>query len=385
MFMRRTAILAISAAVFGLAASAAMAEAPAEAKPDWLDRRLSTVDRTWFSELTGHAPPAFRDDLHWVDSEPLDWEGLRGRIVVLQSWTSRATIGRMWMDRVSELMEDFGEDVVVIGLHTPQGAEKAHAFLERKPMDIPIAIDSSGAMCDDLGFYKRATNIVVDRNGAVRYAGLTPRGLREAISALVDEPHDPSATAATHPAYEREIEATVIPFPEQNTGRLSALDKQGDRVPDQSWQSIRWLSGKPSIEGKVVLVDFWATWCGPCRASIPKLNEMAEKYAEDVAIIGLSDEPPLTVERFMQENGGTPLEMRYTVATDPDQRMESWFRVRGIPHLMVMSPDGIVRWQGHPLELERDLEMLEQIIAASETASSVSAPARRWERELTGS
>jgi len=385
MGLNRCGVLAVSAAVIGLVAGTAMAAAPEEARPDWQDRRLSTVDRSWFEELEGHAPPAFRPTLEWVGSEPLSWEQLRGKVVVIQSWTSQATIGRMWMDRVSQLMADFDEDVVVIGLHTPQGASKAAAFLQRKPMDIPVAIDATGAMCDDLGFYKRATNVVVDRNGAVRYAGLTPRGLREAVGGLVEEKHDDSAQPPALEALDEDKTATIVPFPDTNTGRLSALNKQGERVPAQSWESIHWLTDKPSLAGRVVIVDFWATWCGPCRASIPKLNEMAEKYAEDVAIIGLSDEPPLTVERFMGGNDGTPLEMEYTVATDPEQRLEGWFRVRGIPHLMVMSPDGIVRWQGHPLELERDLETLDQIIAASKTSSDLTAPMRRWERELDGS
>ncbi|MDI9641410.1 TlpA disulfide reductase family protein [Kamptonema cortianum] len=128
-----------------------------------------------------------------------------------------------------------------------------------------------------------------------------------------------------------------------------------------------WMSGAaPKLEGKVVLYDFWATWCGPCRKSIPELNEWAEKFHRDLVVIGITDEPVGTVKGFMNSTA-----MKYPVAIDSEKRMSKQIGVRGIPHVLVVTPDGIVRWQGFPgaAEDKLDTKKLEQIIAAWKSSS----------------
>ncbi|MBX3096030.1 MAG: TlpA family protein disulfide reductase [Fimbriimonadaceae bacterium] len=124
-----------------------------------------------------------------------------------------------------------------------------------------------------------------------------------------------------------------------------------------------YISGEaPKTDGKVVLLDFWATWCGPCRETIPELNVWAEKFKDDLVIIGLSDETPDEIKNFMKQ---TP--MRYHVATDPSSRTATAVGVQGIPHVLVISKDGIVRYQGVPLDPANRLTeaKLEQIIRAN--------------------
>ena len=50
----------------------------------------------------------------------------------------------------------------------------------------------------------------------------------------------------------------------------------------------KWLTDAPDLNGKFVLVDMWATWCGPCRRSIPHLNELYAKFKDRLVVIGLS-------------------------------------------------------------------------------------------------
>ena len=52
----------------------------------------------------------------------------------------------------------------------------------------------------------------------------------------------------------------------------------------------KWLTPKPDITGKFVLIDYWATWCGPCRRSIPQLDYFQQKYHDRLVIIGVTDE-----------------------------------------------------------------------------------------------
>jgi thiol-disulfide isomerase/thioredoxin len=138
-------------------------------------------------------------------------------------------------------------------------------------------------------------------------------------------------------------------------------DFRGKKAPEfyvQQWLNRTGVDTK----GKVVLIDFWATWCGPCRALIPELNEFNKKFADKLVVIGVSDEPAETVQKFMKD---TPMD--YAVAIDTSKKMSSAIGVQGIPHCIIMSPDGIVRWQGFPGSDEDKLteQVIQQIISAS--------------------
>lgn len=124
------------------------------------------------------------------------------------------------------------------------------------------------------------------------------------------------------------------------------------------------LPSAKDLKSKVILIDFWATWCGPCRAVIPEMNEWKKKFGSDLTIIGVSDEPAETVKTFMQK---TPMD--YFVTVDSTKVMSKRLGVKGIPHVVVLSQDGIVRYQGFPLQAEDKLttEKLAQIIEANKS------------------
>src|SRR6266699_554221 len=64
----------------------------------------------------------------------------------------------------------------------------------------------------------------------------------------------------------------------------------------------KWLSKEPDRKGKFVLIDFWATWCGPCRKAIPELNSFHKKFGEKLIVIGVSDEAEEKVRGFKEPN-----------------------------------------------------------------------------------
>lgn len=138
-------------------------------------------------------------------------------------------------------------------------------------------------------------------------------------------------------------------------------DLRGKKAPVLTVET--WLNGKaPDLKGKVLYVDFWATWCGPCRELIPEINAWQEKYSKDVVFVGISAEKPDVVQGFMEK---TP--MKYLIGVDTKRTMSNVLGVEGIPHVMIVSADGIVRWQGFPGSEEDKLteKVLEQIIAQS--------------------
>jgi cytochrome c biogenesis protein CcmG, thiol:disulfide interchange protein DsbE len=138
-------------------------------------------------------------------------------------------------------------------------------------------------------------------------------------------------------------------------------DFRGAKAPD--FHVEKWLNrDMVDTRGKVLLIDFWATWCGPCKKLIPELNEWQKKFKDKLIVIGISDEKPEVVKKFMESTL-----MDYSVGIDQKKRMSKVLGVKGIPHVLVISPDGIVRWQGFPGNDVDPLteKILQQVIDAS--------------------
>ena len=126
-------------------------------------------------------------------------------------------------------------------------------------------------------------------------------------------------------------------------------------------------------EGKVYIIEFWATWCGPCISSMPHLVEIQDKYADKgVQIISISDESLETVEGFLKkkvrgsksEEAGTYAELTsaYCLTTDPDESVKKdYFRAagrRGIPSAFIVGKTGLVEWIGHPMSMDKPLAQI---------------------------
>ncbi len=95
-----------------------------------------------------------------------------------------------------------------------------------------------------------------------------------------------------------------------------------------------------SLKGKVVLLDFWATWCGPCVISLPKVTEVANSFADqDLVFYAVNlREPVEKITKFLGKKGIKP-----PVATDRWGKAGQAFGVRGIPHSVLIDKKGVVR------------------------------------------
>jgi cytochrome c biogenesis protein CcmG, thiol:disulfide interchange protein DsbE len=161
--------------------------------------------------------------------------------------------------------------------------------------------------------------------------------------------------------------ANQKPTPREDTSIPPRPDEKDDFVAPKLYaKSFRgqpppqvvigeWLTPPPDVAGKFVLIDFWATWCGPCRASIPHLNSLQAKFRDKLVVIGLSDETPDAVRKM------TEPQIHYNVGVDPQARTLKAVEVTAIPHAMLIDPKGIVRFEGMPGYL--DEQELERLIA----------------------
>ena len=123
-------------------------------------------------------------------------------------------------------------------------------------------------------------------------------------------------------------------------------------------------------KGKVYVVEFWATWCPPCIASMPHLSELQKKYADKgLQIISISDEDLETVQKFLKGKvrGGdgetySELTSTYCLTTDPDNSShEAYMEAAGqdgIPAAFIIGKQGDVELICHPMELDEPLELI---------------------------
>jgi len=110
---------------------------------------------------------------------------------------------------------------------------------------------------------------------------------------------------------------------------------------------LEYLTTAPDYAGKPMIVEFWATWCPPCRTSIPHLNEVYAKYKDKgLIVIGVTKEKKDVVTAFLKN---TPMD--YFPAIDATGVLGKGFGVTGIPHALLVDKTGKIIWEGHPMSL----------------------------------
>jgi len=102
-----------------------------------------------------------------------------------------------------------------------------------------------------------------------------------------------------------------------------------------------------ALEGRAVVLEFWATWCGPCIAAIPHMNELVREFeGEPVEFISVSSETAEPVREFLEKR-----EMEAWVAVDDGKKTFDAYGVKGIPRAFLIDAEGVVRGSTHPAAL----------------------------------
>lgn len=160
---------------------------------------------------------------------------------------------------------------------------------------------------------------------------------------------------------------------------VDAAPQVGDKAP--AIKVAKWFNQAPTVlpgaagaEKHTFVVEFWATWCGPCLKSIPHLADLHRKHGKDgLVILGISNEEADVVDKFMKKKrpDGTMIDMPYSVGIDDEQGTNSkWMEgIDGIPHAFIVNKGGEVVWTGHPLDPAFD-SALDQALAGKLDAAS---------------
>lgn len=155
-----------------------------------------------------------------------------------------------------------------------------------------------------------------------------------------DSPPKPKVSTGVTSATVAPAFTPVVPNA-AGAGTITALPKLG---PAPAWR-LQDLAGKPvtsaQFKGKVVVVDFWATWCPPCRAEIPGYTELQKKYADDgLVIVGISLDQagPEVVKSFAEKFG-----INYPLVMADEKVAAAFGGVEAIPTTILIDRNGQIR------------------------------------------
>ncbi|MBY0308857.1 MAG: TlpA family protein disulfide reductase [Phycisphaerales bacterium] len=188
------------------------------------------------------------------------------------------------------------------------------------------------------------------------------------------------------------------------------LDRPAPAVPFD-WSSDGKLKNIAELKGNVVVLDFWATWCGPCVASFPNIRDLVARYdaaGSPVRVIGVTSPQGFHMQRSLEAGAKSQridckenpqkeyelmpqfmkdMNMTWTVGFTPDGCFNPNFGVNGIPHLAIIDAEGKVRYNGlHPMHAKDVADKIDALLKEANLkapAEPMAAPEQKDEKKVS--
>jgi thiol-disulfide isomerase/thioredoxin len=190
------------------------------------------------------------------------------------------------------------------------------------------------------------------------------------------------------------VDRTLAALERRAQAAQAASTLVGNPAPELhfKWSTREGLQSLAQLKGKVVVLDFWATWCGPCVASFPQVRELAAHYRDmDVVVVGVTSiQGSVTgLEPQRIDTKGDPLremalmkdyikakDVTWTVAFSEEEVFNPAYGITGIPHMVIIAPDGKIRHTSlHPaMPHAEKVQMIDALLKEFKLPILASAP-----------
>ena len=241
---------------------------------------------------------------------------------------------------VDDVMDLLTDDVEELTLSSPEkiGKDLCHRLRVKRPGGAGVFwVDQQSHVLRRIEFPTEALKEdMASKWGKVDEISLVADFVDVRLGAKIDE----KVFQFAPPPDARLVESFTPPKPGEQLTRLL-----GKRVPEFTFVNLEGEPATPKeLQGKIVVIDLWATWCGPCKMSLPNLQQVYEKYKdnEKLAFLAVSVDEP-TVENKVLEETFEELGVRVPIFRDLEQRAMAQLMVPGIPAMFVLGSDGVVQ------------------------------------------
>ena len=289
-----------------------------------------------------------------LNGEELSLEQYRGQVVLLDFWATWCPPCIAEIPNVKKTYEKYkDQNFQIIGISLDRSKEPLESYIEKEGLAWRQYWDNTGKVSNLYKVQAIPSTFLIDGEGVIRKTNLRGHALEHAVAELVQanltKPADTSTETSEDGSRSQSIPATKIikqdttPQKDELTKSLRADPSEWVGKPAPDFQVTDLKGEELSLKdyrGQIVLLDFWATWCGPCIAEMPKVKKAYEKYKDqNFQIIGISlDQSEEPLAAYIEKEG-----IAWMHYWDESRDLRNLYGVWAIPSAFLVDGEGIIR------------------------------------------
>ena len=282
----------------------------------------------------------------------------RGKLVILNFWATWCSYCNKQLPYLQQLHDEgTNTDLVLLTLSKGEEPNTVATFMQDEGLSFPVVLDREQEVSAQYHVTGVPTTFFIDEEGVIQFIKV---GYFHSLGDIADIVYQITGTYIVEPDLaEPDLSAPGLAIDcDQNTS--GEKPEAGETALDFRFQDAEGQTFALSdFRGRLVILNFWATWCGYCNKQLPHIQQLYDELPEpDVVLLTLSKgEEPATVATFMQDEG-----LSFPVIVDSEQKVSAQYQVTGVPTTFFIDEEGIVQFikVGYFHSLEDIEEILSQ-------------------------